>query len=72
MVVVASGIKAFVMIYGLQFYKIDREYNPLENAIYAATSKWLYVTFTATFVVIHATTGIGKHNFTIYNVRIEK
>lgn len=65
------GVKVLVMVYGLQFYKIGRQYNPIENGLYAATSRWLYVIFEASIAITGFTSGLGLvHLLTLINYKI--
>lgn len=42
------------------FYRSGREYNVLENAIYAATHRWIYVASHAFILCSASTSGIGE------------
>ncbi|XP_065204696.1 nose resistant to fluoxetine protein 6-like [Planococcus citri] len=45
--------------YGCLFYRFGRKYNRYENALYAALSRSLFVTFHATFACLYLTSGLG-------------
>lgn len=59
---IGFAIKIFVIVYGFEFYKVEREYSPIENGIYAATHRSMYVLFEAFVGVVGFTTGFGNTN----------
>lgn len=46
-------------VYSILFYQYGREYNVLENALYAATHRWIFVAPFAFALLAAATSEIG-------------
>lgn len=60
LLVMLIAISEAAQWYGVLFYKFGKEYNAVENALYAALYRWMFLLPYAFLGVQHLTSGLGK------------